>query len=44
MCTSCFEQPRVRDDAIQPHDDCPAKWNLDLIRDRLPKWAEQLKE
>lgn len=44
VCTSCGDPPRVRDNVIQPHN-CPGnKWNLDLIRGRLPKWAEQLKE
>lgn len=44
LCTSCGESPRVRDNVIQPHVCVGGSWNLNLIRDRLPKWAEQLRE
>lgn len=43
ICGGCHEPARVRDGKLLPCV-CGQAWNLDLIRDRLPKWAAQLKE
>jgi hypothetical protein len=43
VCAGCGSAPVVRDGVLQPCS-CGQAWNLELVRDRLPKWAEQLKE
>lgn len=43
ICTTCGDPPVMRDGKLLPCE-CSQTWNLDLIRNRLPKWAAQLQE
>lgn len=43
ICTGCGDPLRLKD-GRPLRCACGQAWNLDLVRDRLPKWAEQLKE